>query len=59
MAFHGIVVSIMLRLIGLRGEEIIINPFIAGFVAIISVIMFVIPTTIIKKYFSIILGGRK
>jgi fucose 4-O-acetylase-like acetyltransferase len=59
MAFHGIVTSIILRVIGLRGEEIIINPFIAGFVSIISVIAFVIPTIIIKKYFSEILGGRK
>jgi fucose 4-O-acetylase-like acetyltransferase len=59
MAFHGIVSSIILRVIGLRGEEIIINPFVAGFVAIINVIIFVIPTVIIKKYFPIILGGKK
>lgn len=59
MAFHGIVTSIILRIIGIRGEEIIINPFIAGLVSIISVIIFIIPIMIIKKYFSIILGGRK
>jgi fucose 4-O-acetylase-like acetyltransferase len=58
MAFHGIVASIMLRVIGLRGEEII-NPFIAGFASIISVIIFIVPTIIVKKYFSIILGGKK
>jgi fucose 4-O-acetylase-like acetyltransferase len=59
MAFHGIVSSIILRVIGLRGEEIIINPFIAGLVAIIGVIIFVIPTIFIKKYFPIILGRKK
>jgi fucose 4-O-acetylase-like acetyltransferase len=59
MAFHGIVSLIILRVIGLRGEEIIINPFVAGFVAIINGIIFVIPTVIIKKYFPIILGGKK
>jgi hypothetical protein len=58
MAFHYIVVAVLLRFIGLRGEDIIINPLVAGGVSLITVFLFIIPTIIVKKYFPIINGKR-
>jgi fucose 4-O-acetylase-like acetyltransferase len=59
MAFHGIVTPIIFRIIGLRGADIIINPIIGIFVSLTNVLMFIVPTLIVKKYFPIILGRRK
>jgi fucose 4-O-acetylase-like acetyltransferase len=59
MAFHGVIASIILRIIGLRSEDIIINPLIASIVSLITVFVFIYPTIIVKKYFPILIGGHK
>jgi fucose 4-O-acetylase-like acetyltransferase len=59
MAFHRIITSIVFRIIGLRGEDIIINPIIGSIVAIINVLIFIIPIIIVNKYIPILAGNRK
>jgi hypothetical protein len=59
MAFHGIVAGIIFRIIGLRGDDIIINPLIGIIVSSINIVIFIFPILIIKKYFPILAGGRE
>jgi fucose 4-O-acetylase-like acetyltransferase len=59
MAFHGIVSGIIFRIIGLRGNDVIINPLIGTIVSSINIAIFIFPILIIKKYFPILAGGRE
>jgi fucose 4-O-acetylase-like acetyltransferase len=59
MAFHGISTGIIFRILGLRGEEIIINPFVGILVSTVSISLFIFPIIIINKYFPILMGGKK
>jgi fucose 4-O-acetylase-like acetyltransferase len=59
MAFHGISTAIIFRIIGLRGEDIIINPFVGILVSMASIFLFIFPINIIRKYFPILIGGKK
>jgi fucose 4-O-acetylase-like acetyltransferase len=59
MAFHGIPIGIIFRLIGLRGEDIVINPIIGMIVSTITLLLFIAPIIFVQKYAPIIMGGRK
>jgi fucose 4-O-acetylase-like acetyltransferase len=59
MAFHGIVREIIFRIIGLSDVDVIINPLSGIIISGINTIIFIFPIVIIKKYFPILIGGRK
>jgi hypothetical protein len=59
MAFHGIPAGIIFRLIGLRGEDVVINPIIGMLVSTITLLLFIVPIIVIQKYVPVIMGGRK
>jgi hypothetical protein len=59
MAFHGIITGIIFRIIGLGGDDVIINPLIGIMVSSINIVIFIFPILIIKKYFPILAGGKE
>jgi hypothetical protein len=59
LAFHGMVSAVILRIAGLRGEDITINPLTASIIAIINLLIFILPIITIKKYFPILMGKHR
>jgi hypothetical protein len=52
LAFHGIATSIIFRILNLRGDDLIINPFIGAFVCIINCMCFYISNIYCKKIYA-------
>ncbi|GHV06955.1 O-acetyltransferase [Spirochaetia bacterium] len=57
LAFHGYASAPIVRVLGMYAEQLPV--YIAIPISIVSTIIMVLPIIIIKKYFPIILGGRK
>jgi fucose 4-O-acetylase-like acetyltransferase len=59
VAFHIYLSEILCKMIGMKGDGIIVNPFIALLVAVLTLVLMVVPIRIIEEYFPILIGKRR